>query len=160
MAKGEVSFIASNPWSRLLRHDSSNFTLRNFVVPISIGRGCFDRSVESARIMVNLGSNWFSDVILVNNISSDCGNRHFEHKAFFCLIAELSFTSGSSRGWDANSRLVGSGPHRSVAPWHSSSCSSLILEPNASLRLHNGPPPYPSIPWLFFRVSNLSLAWH
>ena len=34
------------------------------------------------------------------------------------------------------------------------SSSSLALQPNAGLRLHNGPPPYPSIPWMLLPVPN------
>ena len=32
------------------------------------------------------------------------------------------------------------------------SSSSLALEPNVGLCLHNGPPPYPSIPWILLPV--------
>ena len=34
--------------------------------------------------------------------------------------------------------------------------SSSALEPNAGLRLHNGPPPYPSIPLLFLPIPNFT----
>ena len=41
---------------------------------------------------------------------------------------------------------------------------SLALEPNAGLRLHNGPPPHPSIPWLLlpgcFNKMLKTLAFH
>ena len=41
-----------------------------------------------------------------------------------------------------------------ILPSMSSSYSSLALQPNTGLRLHNGPPPYPHVPWLLLPVPN------